>query len=298
MSTDIEKPATGAASADPNASATGEATSSGPMLVLKPRPTGWRRLARRLRLRRNRAVVTLIAFLLLWHFVAEFIVDKPIFLATPGATWGAFVDLAQDGTLWTDLRVSGNEFLRGFISGLVVGIALGMFLGTSRRGKDYIDPLINGMYATAVDRPRPAVHPVVRDRRAQDGGARLPPRRAAHRDQHRRRNSSHRSAVDRYGAVVRRHQASVVHDGPPADLDLVHRRRHPHGDRSRTRSVWWSASSSAPQEGVGYRILISSQYFDNPTLLACVLLFSLSGVLLVKIFERIERRIAPWKFLD
>ena len=285
MSTDIEKPATGAATAGPKASATGEATSSGPMLVLKPRPTGWRRLGRRLRLRRNRAVVTLVAFLLLWHIVAEFIVAKPIFLATPGATWGAFVDLAQDGTLWTDLRVSGNEFLRGFISGLVVGIALGMFLGTSRRGKDYIDPLINGMYAT----PLIALAPLfilwfgIGERKTVVLVFLLVVLPIAiNTDVGIRATDPQLLDTARSFGATKRQLFTMVR--LPTSISFIVAGIRMGIARGLIGVVVGEFFGS--QEGVGYRILISSQYFDNPTLLACVLLFSLSGVLLVKIFER------------
>ena len=266
------------------------------MLVLKPRPTGWRRLGRRLRLRRNRAVVTLVAFLLLWHFVAEFIVDKPIFLATPGATWGAFVDLAQDGTLWTDLRVSGNEFL-------------GLHQWSRRRHRPRHVPRheqdgarttsipINGMYAT----PLIALAPLfilwfgIGERKTVVLVFLLVVLPIAiNTDVGIRATDPQLLDTARSFGATRRQLFTMVR--LPTSISFIVAGIRMGIARGLIGVVVGEFFGS--QEGVGYRILISSQYFDNPTLLACVLLFSLSGVLLVKIFERVERRIAPWKFLD
>jgi NitT/TauT family transport system permease protein len=52
------------------------------------------------------------------------------------------------------------------------------------------------------------------------------------------------------------------------------------------------------QQGLGYRILISSQFFQTSELLAGVLIFAVTGVALVAVFEKIEHKIAPWKDRD
>jgi NitT/TauT family transport system permease protein len=264
---------------------------------MKPRPTRWRRVANRLRLRRNRALLTMAVFVIGWHLTAVFIVDKSIFLATPVETWNAFADLVEEGTLWSDLKVSANEFFRGFIGGLALGLALGMALGVSRRFKDYVDPLINGMYATPLIALAPlfilwfgigqqktvvlvfllVVLPI-----------------AINTDVGIRATDPHLLDTARSFGATKRQLFTMVR--LPTSISFVVAGIRMGIARGLIGVVVGEFFGS--QEGLGYRILISSQYFDNATLLACVLSFSLSGVFLVKLFEWIERRVAPWKFLD
>lgn len=266
-------------------------------IVRKPKPTGWQRVGNRLRLRSNRALVTLIGFLVFWHVVAVHIVDKPIFLVGPIDTWRSLVDLWQAGTLWADVKVSANEFFRGFIGGLFVGIALGMMLGTSRRFKEYVDPLINGLYATPLIALAPlfilwfgigetktivlvfllVVLPI-----------------AINTDVGIRATDPQLIDTARSFGATRRQLFTMVR--LPTSISFVVAGIRMGIARGLIGVVVGEFFGS--REGVGYRILISSQYFDNGTLLACVLLFAFSGVGLVKLFEWMERRIAPWKFLD
>lgn len=267
-----------------------------PTMVVKPKPKGWRRVWNRLRLSSNRALVTFLGFLLTWHIVAVYIVDKPIFLVGPIDTWRSLVDLWQAGTLWADVKVSASEFFRGFIGGLVVGIALGMILGTSRRFKEYVDPLINGLYATPLIALAPlfilwfgigetktvvlvfllVVLPI-----------------AINTDVGIRATEPHLLDTARSFGATRSQLFTMVR--LPTSISFIVAGIRMGIARGLIGVVVGEFFGS--RQGVGYRILISSQYFDNGTLLACVMLFALSGVALVKVFEWLERRIAPWKFL-
>jgi ABC-type nitrate/sulfonate/bicarbonate transport system permease component len=266
------------------------------VLVIKPKPRGWRRLANRLRLRHNRAWLTFLLFLLVWHIAAEYFVSKPIFLVGPWQTGEAFADLIESGTLWSDVKISASEFFKGFVAGLVVGIALGMALGTSNRVKDYVDPLINGLYATPLIALAPlfilwfgigqtktvvlvfllCVLPIAIN---TDVGIRATDPQLI-------------ETAKSFGA--KKYQLFTM-VRLPTSISFVVAGIRMGIARGLIGVVVGEFFGS--QSGVGYRILISSQYFDNATLLACVLVFALSGVALVKVFERFERRIAPWKFL-
>jgi NitT/TauT family transport system permease protein len=52
------------------------------------------------------------------------------------------------------------------------------------------------------------------------------------------------------------------------------------------------------QEGLGYRIFNSAQYFDTSAVLGGTVLFAAAGIVLVAAMERLERWVAPWRQRD
>ena len=58
--------------------------------------------------------------------------------------------LAADGLLWTDLRVSMEEFGLGFAIALVIGIAAGARLGTGKRLSEFLNPWVTILYTVPV----------------------------------------------------------------------------------------------------------------------------------------------------
>lgn len=264
-------------------------------VVRKPPPTTWQKVRRRLSLSSNRALVSFAVFLVIWHVAAIYIVDKPIFLTGPVDVARAIRDLWTSGTLTDDAWVSGKEFVKGFVGGLIVGIALGMALGTSRRFKGYVDPAIDAFYATPLIALAPlfilwfgigetktvvlvfmlVVLPI-----------------AINTDVGIRATDAHLLEAARSFGANRRQLFTMVR--LPTSVSFIVAGIRMGIARGLIGVVVGEFFGS--QQGLGYRILISSQYFDNATLLGGVLIFAMTGVVLVKGFERIERRIAPWKF--
>jgi NitT/TauT family transport system permease protein len=245
-------------------------------------------------MRRHRGVVSFLGFLVVWHIAAEYVVGNPLFLAGPIATGGAIVTMWQNGTLQGDILVSAGEFAKGFSGGLLLGVALGLLLGTSRRAKDYIDPLINGFYATPIVALAPlfilwfgigetktvllvfmlVILPIAIN---TDAGIRATDPQLL-------------EAARSFGANQR--QLFTMVRFPTSISFMVAGIRMGIG-RGLIGVVVGELFGS--QSGLGYRILVSSQYFQTDALLAGVIIFAVTGVVLVKVFEWLERRVAPWK---
>lgn len=100
---------------------------------------------------------TLLAVLLLWEAVARSGLVDPLFISSPTRVAQAGFGLLQDSDFWNDLRVSGTEFLFGY--GLAVGIAipLGLAIGLSRRLQYMVSPFVDTLNAV----PRVTLLPLI-----------------------------------------------------------------------------------------------------------------------------------------
>jgi NitT/TauT family transport system permease protein len=63
----------------------------------------------------------------------------------------------SSSSIWTDLRVSGEEFLYGYLLAAAVGIVFGVLIGWYSRVGYMLDPLVNFMYSV----PRVALSPLL-----------------------------------------------------------------------------------------------------------------------------------------
>lgn len=83
---------------------------------------------------------------------------KPIFLSSPTAIAAAFHRLFfVTGEIWNDLRVSAAEYLLGFLLALGVGIPLGLAAGWYRKVAYAVEPFLAAMNAT----PQVALLPLI-----------------------------------------------------------------------------------------------------------------------------------------
>jgi NitT/TauT family transport system permease protein len=93
--------------------------------------------------------VTVIAILLIWEILGQSMHWNPLFSSYPSEIWGGFVDLAH-GTLWTDLQVSGAEFILGMLISLAIAIPVGLLMGMNRTLYAAFDPIIGALYSTPI----------------------------------------------------------------------------------------------------------------------------------------------------
>ncbi|TAJ82614.1 ABC transporter permease [bacterium] len=107
-----------------------------------------------------------ILFLLLWEFMGgalsvynpiPLLQVNPMFMSAPSLIWRAAVQLFSSGEIWNDLRVSGIEFLGGYLLAVFFAIPFGIMTGWYKRMSAVFDPFINAMNAT----PRVALLPLV-----------------------------------------------------------------------------------------------------------------------------------------
>ncbi len=114
----------------------------------------------RLCLRHERFLVgasTVLAFFLAWEAVIRGGLVDPLFLSSPTRIARAGYHLFADGEIWKDLRVSGTEFILGYLLAAGVAIPLGLALGWYRRLYFCLAPFIDVLNAV----PRVALLPVI-----------------------------------------------------------------------------------------------------------------------------------------
>ncbi|MEY9380147.1 ABC transporter permease [Rhizobium leguminosarum] len=68
---------------------------------------------------------------------------KPIFLPTPGAVWAKMMELAVDGTLWTDAGISIYRMLVGFLIASALAIPIGIMIGCFKTWEAAIEPFVD-----------------------------------------------------------------------------------------------------------------------------------------------------------
>ena len=92
--------------------------------------------------------VSIVVVALFWEFAATHLVTSHLVFAPLSAIAAKAFALAQTGKLWTNVRVSGAEFVLGYSAAVVLGVLLGIALALSRGFAQVANPWINALYAT------------------------------------------------------------------------------------------------------------------------------------------------------
>src|SRR5262249_29193159 len=100
---------------------------------------------------------TLIAALAIWELVARAGLIDPLFIAAPSRIARAGYTLMATGEIWPDLRVSGSEFLLGYVLAAIVGIPIGVATGWYRRLSFLLGPFVDTLNAV----PRLTLMPLI-----------------------------------------------------------------------------------------------------------------------------------------
>lgn len=98
----------------------------------------------------------ILIVLAVWEITGRSGVVDPIFTSSPSQVWYAGIDYFSSGSGWIDLKVSGLEFLSGFILAILVGIPVGIVMGWYRKIEALFDPIVNFLYSA----PRIALMPL------------------------------------------------------------------------------------------------------------------------------------------
>src|SRR5215471_11937328 len=86
---------------------------------------------------------TLLAVLLFWEALARSGLVDPLFISSPTRVAQAGWGLLQDSDFWNDLSISGSEFLLGYGLAVAVAIPLGLAIGLSRRLQYMLSPFVD-----------------------------------------------------------------------------------------------------------------------------------------------------------
>jgi ABC-type nitrate/sulfonate/bicarbonate transport system permease component len=100
---------------------------------------------------------TLLAVLLLWEAFGRSGLIDPLFISSPTRVAQAGFGLLQDNEFWNDLRVSGIEFLFGYGLAVTIAIPLGLAVGMSRRLQYMLSPFVDTLNAV----PRVTLLPLI-----------------------------------------------------------------------------------------------------------------------------------------
>ena len=72
------------------------------------------------------------AVLVLWIIMDQQGQLNPVIMPSPGKVWDTFLSLLEKGTLWTNLLVSLDRVLKGYLIAALLGIVLGILIGLSK----------------------------------------------------------------------------------------------------------------------------------------------------------------------
>ncbi|MGM4914581.1 ABC transporter permease [Rhizobium sp. 768_B6_N1_8] len=89
------------------------------------------------------AVAVFALLFAVWWLVTVTGWVKPIFLPSPGAVWAKMVELAADGTLWTDAGISIYRMLVGFLIASALAIPIGIMIGCFKTWEAAIEPFVD-----------------------------------------------------------------------------------------------------------------------------------------------------------
>jgi NitT/TauT family transport system permease protein len=100
-------------------------------------------------------IVLLAAFFALWEYAADRWVEK-IMVSSPSDIWQVVTRWAQDGTYATNLAVTLEATVGGFVLGAVLGMGVGFLTGLWKRLGEVLQPILMALYTL----PRLALAPL------------------------------------------------------------------------------------------------------------------------------------------
>jgi ABC-type nitrate/sulfonate/bicarbonate transport system permease component len=92
------------------------------------------------------SIITIPAVLVLWEAIVDFGWVRSPFLPSPWSIMRATVQLTASGELGTQLGPTLARMLIGFIVGTVPGVIIGLAMGSSRRLRALLDPVVAVAY--------------------------------------------------------------------------------------------------------------------------------------------------------
>src|SRR5262252_946104 len=237
---------------------------------------------------------TVVAVLLFWEALARSGLVDPLFISSPTRVAQTGWGLLQDSEFWNDLSVSGTEFLLGYGLAVAVAIPLGLAIGMSRRLQYMLSPFVDTLNAV----PRVTLLPLII---IWSGigiwskvvvvflGAVIPILVNT--------QSGVKASEARFIRVARSFSASRLKIFSsivlPGTVPFVFTGLKYGAGRALLGVVVGELYASTA--GVGHMIAESGNTFQTDTLLFGVLLFTLSGLVITGILDRLERHFEPWR---
>jgi NitT/TauT family transport system permease protein len=243
---------------------------------------------------RVRAVASVLGGFILWEILSRSLLTNRMIIVPFSTVMETMWDLARSGELWKHLSASLTEFVLGFSLATIAGIFVGFLTGTSRRTREYLEPLISALYATPLVALIPfyivvfgiglaskvalvftiAVFPITISTQAGILSV--------------ERNLLEVASSFRASRLQIFFKVQI-----PAAIPFIISGLRLGVGRALTGVV--VAEFFFATAGLGFMISIASQNFDTARVLLGVFIFSLAGVVAIGFLQRIEKRMAPWR---
>jgi ABC-type nitrate/sulfonate/bicarbonate transport system permease component len=237
---------------------------------------------------------TLAIFLLAWELCADLGAINPLFISSPSRIWQAGAVLIVDPEFWNDVRVSASEFLFGYGAAAAVGIPLGLAMGSSRRLSYILGPFVDTLNAV----PRVTLLPLLiiwfgigiwSKVAVAFLGAVIPIVISALAGV--KTNEARFLAMAKsFSASRRKIFGSVI---LPGTVPYIFTGLKYAAGRALLGVV--VGELYAATAGVGHMIADAGNMFQADTLFFGVLVFTATGLVVVALLDRIERRFERWR---
>jgi ABC-type nitrate/sulfonate/bicarbonate transport system permease component len=235
---------------------------------------------------------SIVAGFLIWALIAQ-LINNQLFMVGPWAVLIRMGQLFGDGTLTSDLQISGTEFIAGMALAIVVGVPVGIAVGMSKSLKACLQPWISGFYSTPVVALSPllilwfgigleskvavifsvAVFPIIAN--TQVGMTSVDP------DLVEMARCFNLPLAMRIRHVYMRGSLPLILTGVRLAVG-----------RAIVGVV--VAELFGARGGLGYEVQVASQAYDTAALFATIVLLAVIGVVLSALTAWLERRSAPW----
>lgn len=83
-----------------------------------------------------------VSIIVLWQYVANHKLVSPVFLPGPDKAWEALVTGFESGSLGEQTLATIERMFYGWVLASLCGIGLGALIGSSRRAREYIAPML------------------------------------------------------------------------------------------------------------------------------------------------------------
>jgi NitT/TauT family transport system permease protein len=91
-------------------------------------------------------IAMLVVFIAIWGLLSGRVVDA-FYISSPRAVWHRLWGWVTDGQLTSNLWVTLEELVIGFVIGAVVGMVAGLLVGLAPRVSDVIEPFVQAIYS-------------------------------------------------------------------------------------------------------------------------------------------------------
>jgi len=240
-------------------------------------------------------VGSVLAGLVMWHFIATTVINDTTFLVSPIVVVAAAYEMFfVNGEIYPHLFASSWIFFYGFLLAIVVGVPLGFVMALNPVVRDYVNPWMTTLYTT----PRIAFAPVLLLWFGVGGGAKIsivflgcvfPILINSYYGM----RVVNREYVELARSFRLKSRALFFKILLPASVPFVLagvRLAIGRGLTGVAIAEWFGAT-----EGLGYLIFFAGQTLNIPTLFVGVTIFAALGIFGFEVVRRVEAYATPWK---